>query len=801
MADDLDKFVLQYQVDLKDSIRRLEELNNKIEATNKKSQEGRAKDTNEAKKSEKQKEDAQKREAKSAEAARAKEEKEKIASSKRVAQEEAKQERARKDAQAKKERAQEEANKKAKKANQEALSSAKSFAGDASDEIAKLVPGVDNVTKSVLGMGTAFGVASAALAVLAGGIGAVMNLKDRYEKQRQTGMDVGVSAPRMEEYQRKFQKYGAGRVSRDQTLENIQKISEARSAAYADPTRMGEKARLMRMIGIDVGKLGEKPIGTNEMMAKLGQKFAGGTEAQAQAIGAQFGLSQDFTTALRKMGASAGKITETSREELTGEKETNKNLDKFNESLSKMNEEFVKAGTAIGEQLLPFLTKVGDLGAKTAKYLPKATEEAGTFFGEFGGPAKMMAGAGGALWDKITGKGEFGESYNKRMGRGEYSPEAISKREQEKKAKEQEKKENGGIEKSVDQIAEDFDRTNAKNKESTDVFQQAINMFSGAVSSFANAVDERQAWAAWAGEVGKAAGLSSPGAPGETPGKNAPPKGPAFSGTTQYDPFFEEAAKRFKVSPSTLKMIAQAESSMNPQAVSSVGAQGLMQVMPENSRKLGVKSPFDPRSNIMAGAEIFAGNLKAAGGDVRTALMMYHGGYDRSAWGAQTLAYPDRVLNPGALSSRGESKANINLAAVQANVAQRLGVDVRQVRQGGISKGDITWTLNQKEAELQNKIIDLNRQSHTANLPKTEYDRIARETQETQMGLEATRKYRGNIEDKAREGGRQVTIGQMPVYVNVTGAGNPEKIMHDVRENTQRGVQDALNSVHDGKKL
>lgn len=782
MADDVDKFVLQYQIELKDSIERLEKLNKKIEDTNKKQEEGRKKDTSDVKKQEKEKNDSQKRNEKSEDAARKKQERER-----------------------------EVANRKAKKSSQENSEAVKKFANEAAGELSKVVPGIDKVTEKATGMGKAFGIATAALAVMGAGIGAVMNLREQYGKQRQTGMDVGVSALRMEEYQKKFQKFGGGYVTRDQTLEGVKAISDTRTAAYADPTRLGEQARLMRMIGIDVGALGAKPVSTNEIMTKLGARMAGGSEAQAQAIGAQFGLSQDFTKALRKMGSSVGEVTETTADDLREKSNTNKNLDKFNESVAKMNEELLKAANVIAEDLLPYVTMLTEKAGSLAKYLPAATKETGNALFEFGGPAKMIGSALGAAKDVITGKDTFGNSYAKRRGLMEYSTDEKAKSEEVKKEKEKEKLEGGGKDKTAKELIEDADKNNRDNKAATDAFQLAINMFAGSVSSFANAVDERQAWAAWAGEVGKAAGLHGageptngvPGVPGTpgAPGSVQPYSSVGLTGTTQYDTFYSEAAKRFKISEDLLKNVTRVESRFNPNAVSEVGAQGLMQIMPENSKKMGVKNPFDPRSNIMAGAEILSQNLKAAGGDVRQALMMYHGGYDRSAWGAKTQAYPDKVLNPGALSSKGESKANINLAALQQNVAQRLGVDLKQVQLGGVSKGDVSWTLNQKDAELQNKIIDLNRQKMTANLPKTEYDRIARETRETQMGLETLRKYRGNVEDKAKEGGRQITIGQISVPINITGSGSPEQRLGEIREAASQGVRDGLNYINDGKKM
>lgn len=96
--------------------------------------------------------------------------------------------------------------------------------------------------------------------------------------------------------------------------------------------------------------------------------------------------------------------------------------------------------------------------------------------------------------------------------------------------------------------------------------------------------------------------------------------------TTKYDTYFKEAAKKYNVSESLLKAIAKAESNFNPNDVSSSGAMGIMQLMPETAKSLGVKDAFDPRQNIMGGAKCIAQKLKEFNGDVSLALAAYNAG-------------------------------------------------------------------------------------------------------------------------------------------------------------------------------
>lgn len=95
---------------------------------------------------------------------------------------------------------------------------------------------------------------------------------------------------------------------------------------------------------------------------------------------------------------------------------------------------------------------------------------------------------------------------------------------------------------------------------------------------------------------------------------------------TKYDSYFKAAAKKYNVSESLLKAIAKAESDFNPNDVSSAGAIGIMQLMPETAAGLGVKNPYNPKQNIMGGAKCISLKLKEFNGNIRLALAAYNAG-------------------------------------------------------------------------------------------------------------------------------------------------------------------------------
>lgn len=119
-----------------------------------------------------------------------------------------------------------------------------------------------------------------------------------------------------------------------------------------------------------------------------------------------------------------------------------------------------------------------------------------------------------------------------------------------------------------------------------------------------------------------------------------------------YDDIINEAAQTYGLDPKLLRAVIKQESDYNNSDQSHVGASGLMQLMPETAKELGVTNVWDPRQNIMGGSKYLAQQLKRFNGDVKLALAAYNAGPGRVIKAgyqvpniAETQHYVNVILN------------------------------------------------------------------------------------------------------------------------------------------------------------
>lgn len=86
------------------------------------------------------------------------------------------------------------------------------------------------------------------------------------------------------------------------------------------------------------------------------------------------------------------------------------------------------------------------------------------------------------------------------------------------------------------------------------------------------------------------------------------------------------AAQANNVNPLLIREVVRQESGFRPCALSSQGAMGLMQLMPDTQTSLGVANPWDPRESIEAGSRLLRQLLDRYHGDLSLALGAYNAG-------------------------------------------------------------------------------------------------------------------------------------------------------------------------------
>jgi soluble lytic murein transglycosylase-like protein len=96
-----------------------------------------------------------------------------------------------------------------------------------------------------------------------------------------------------------------------------------------------------------------------------------------------------------------------------------------------------------------------------------------------------------------------------------------------------------------------------------------------------------------------------------------------------FEEIISEAATRYDLDPDLIKAIIQIESGGIPDARSSKGAIGLMQLMPETSSNLAVSNPFDPKANIWGGTKYLSQLLERFRGNLVLALAAYNTGPEK----------------------------------------------------------------------------------------------------------------------------------------------------------------------------
>lgn len=118
----------------------------------------------------------------------------------------------------------------------------------------------------------------------------------------------------------------------------------------------------------------------------------------------------------------------------------------------------------------------------------------------------------------------------------------------------------------------------------------------------------------------------------------------------RYEGFVKNAAEVYSLPEALIWAVMHTESHFDPTVVSNKGAHGLMQLLPETAKSMGVRDIFDPEENIMGGARYLRVLANRFEGDLYKVIAGYNAGPGAVAAAngipfKQTGEYVRRVMN------------------------------------------------------------------------------------------------------------------------------------------------------------
>jgi len=105
-----------------------------------------------------------------------------------------------------------------------------------------------------------------------------------------------------------------------------------------------------------------------------------------------------------------------------------------------------------------------------------------------------------------------------------------------------------------------------------------------------------------------------------------PPSKSSLKRLNKFESYIDKASEQYNVDKNLIKSVILAESAGNEKAVSGAKAKGLMQLMDQTAKGLGVNNVFDPEENISGGTKYLSQMLRLYNGNVSLALASYNAG-------------------------------------------------------------------------------------------------------------------------------------------------------------------------------
>ncbi|MEX3933146.1 transglycosylase SLT domain-containing protein [Paraburkholderia phymatum] len=673
-----------------------------------------------------------------------------------------------------------------------------------------------NKLSSVLKSITAeFGLVSAGAALAGGAIYNAMRVRDQFNAQRTQSPDAGVSAVRLEDWQRRM---ASGNVSRDSIARAVTGSQSFLRGAYADPSRIGPANRLLGMLGINPAA-GGAPITNTDFLTRLATRWHGQSDSTVEAEAQMVGMDKDVALKMKELGASIGEIG-MSLKDMRAYLDVAKNVHTLNDELARFNEQITQLGEKFAGPVLTSVTTLLKM-INDAK-LPTTDAGAASSLNHQLTAGEDATSGIAAAYVNDKAEREAAANTDREASRDLWKKQEHQYQEQQAQA--------AAEQRQKQELAAQEEKGNADFQGSVSQMELIINAFGASVSQFGHTLSTQQVRAAWAGAAGLAGGISESGHKqlgyGESPGSinfdsNAANAmynyGAASSG--QYDSIIKQASAKTGVPENIIRGIIGAESTWNPSAHSD-SSFGLMGVNRVNWKAYGMNETNwnDPTANIGAGTAIYAAMLKKANGDQNLALRYYNGGFNRSKWGPQNAAYPDKVLGgttltgpraiamdpnykgpwrfsgPTALAAGlGESFESSQLKDLQATIAARAGVSLGQLQTRNAFWGDVNFAGQNYMSELVNSRFAIKQGLGAAGLTDMQRGQLMGNLKTVDLQILNMSRYMPQILANTQEGGRANTTGQTPTQVVIKIEGT--ELLKIVKSEINGALGNALGSV------
>jgi Phage tail lysozyme len=683
----------------------------------------------------------------------------------------------------------------------------------------------DHFTSAAANALKAGSVITAVMTAIYKSVTSVVDAMKDYNEQAIVAARTGLGNTQQEAIAMNLARASHGWIKRDESRKISQSVAEVVNQAYTDPTGSNRQNVGLKMMGISpIGKNG-MVAGTDEVLDKLGKRWATMTQDMAEAESELFGITPQAADAIRDL---AGKVSDTSNmtlEMVNRQVKAAEAAKALNSDLNQMSEDFRTMAKVIVDELMPKTAAFVHEAAKGSHILSESLNKEGSK--EFMAHIARYYKAMGEEFLK-TGKLPKGVDEENRLW------QETAHKEDEENAREM---------RHLVQVQADAAKSN---REASQKNTLSVNQFATSVSAMPGALTEAQAIAAWAGEAARGAianarsggtvsssgAMISPGGPaptaGNASGSSAGAKGNAAEAI---DYFMAKGWSRAQAHGIAANL--EIESGFNPAAhgdkdktTGEWTAFGVAQWRGDRLKKFkelyGKEVKDSTRQEQYAyvdwelrNTERGAGEALQKQGTASGSASVVSRQYERpkaADWDAARRGviaegyYGSGPTSGGSSGAKtgggGWGKYDSGMAIAGTGVAKVLGVDADALARGEFRKGDVQYAVDKQKYGIVMKIKELEKQINADDMMGRQASAQTNRTElfEQYNQFKMLDKYGGDIVAAQKYEGVYKTAGQMAIQplamtVNINGAQDPKEVARLLGEEVQKVLNEQATKM------